>query len=98
MTNQKAKNQRLARTFVVAWSERGWEEYLYWHDHDLGIVKVINSLVEECRQHPSTGSGNPERLTHDLIGLWSRRINREHRLVYLPEPDCVYISSCRHHY
>ena len=98
MTNQKAKNQRLAKTFVIAWARRAWQEYLFWQDHDPEIVKLINSFVEECRHHPFTGSGRPERLTHDLIGLWSRRITREDRLVYLTEGDTVYIYSCRHHY
>jgi hypothetical protein len=27
----------------------------------------------------------PEPLKGDLTGFWSRRINHEHRLVYLPE-------------
>lgn len=98
MTNKKAKDQKLAKTFVIAWAKRGWEEFLFWQDHDPEIVKLINSLLEECRQHPFTGSGRPVRLTHDLIGLWSRRIRREHRLVYLAEADSVYIFSCRHHY
>jgi toxin YoeB len=98
MANKKVQNQRLARTFVIAWAERAWEEYLYWQGHDQEIVKLINSMVEECRQHPFTGSAQPERLSHDFIGLWSRRITREHRLVYLTEGDTVYIFSCRHHY
>lgn len=98
MTNQKAKNQRLAKTFVIAWTRRGWEEYRYWQDHDPEIVKQINNLVDECRQHPFIGSGRPEGLAHDLVGLWSRRITREHRLVYLTEGDTVYIFSCRRHY
>ena len=98
MAFKKVQNRRLDRTFVIAWAEHGWEEYLYWQDHDLEIVKLINSLVEECRQHPFIGSGQSERLTHDLIGLWSRRMTREHRLVYLTEGDTVYIFSCRHHY
>ncbi|WP_078898890.1 MULTISPECIES: Txe/YoeB family addiction module toxin [Streptomyces] len=32
---------------------------------------------------PSTGIGKPESLKYFLPGAWSRRIDDEHRLVYL---------------
>jgi toxin YoeB len=33
-------------------------------------------------EHPTTGTGQPEKLKHNLAGLYSRRINKKHRLVY----------------
>nr|WP_245558457.1 type II toxin-antitoxin system YoeB family toxin [Fulvivirga imtechensis] len=39
-------------------------------------------MFNELRQHPTTGTGQPEKLKHDLAGLYSRRINRKHRLVH----------------
>jgi toxin YoeB len=33
-------------------------------------------------EHPETGTGKPEQLKNNLAGLWSRRLNREHRLVF----------------
>lgn len=44
----------------------------------LKIEKLLNELIE----HPTTGSGEPEILKHELTGLYSRRINKKHRLVY----------------
>jgi len=33
------------------------------------------------KEHPRTGTGQPELLKYDLAGYYSRRINRKHRLV-----------------
>lgn len=40
------------------------------------------SLIQELREHPRTGTGKPEQLSGDRAGQWSRRITRKHRLVY----------------
>jgi toxin YoeB len=42
--------------------------------------------------------GKPEPLRGELSGLWSRRIDQEHRLVYRLKGDDVEIVSCRYHY
>jgi toxin YoeB len=39
-------------------------------------------LIEDIQLHPFDGIGKPEELKYDLSGVWSRRIDREHRLVY----------------
>ncbi len=44
------------------------------------------------------GIGKPEALKSDLSGLYSRRINLEHRLVYTLEDDVLYIIACKTHY
>lgn len=46
------------------------------------ILKKIDSLVDELRVHPTTGTGNPEPLKGNLLGKWSRRITKKHRLIY----------------
>ena len=46
------------------------------------ILKKINTLIEDIQLHPFDGIGKPEALKYNLTGVWSRRINREHRLVY----------------
>ncbi len=40
------------------------------------------SLIEELKEHPQTGSGHPEQLKGEPQGRWSRRITKKHRLVY----------------
>lgn len=49
---------------------------------DKATLKKIEKLLNELMEHPTTGTGQPEKLKHDLAGLYSRRINRKHRLVY----------------
>ena len=45
------------------------------------MLRKVNRLIEECLRHPYEGTGKPEPLRGDLAGYWSRRIDREHRLV-----------------
>ena len=49
---------------------------------DTIILKKIERLLQELREHPRNGTGQPEVLKHDFQGLYSRRINRKHRLIY----------------
>lgn len=46
------------------------------------LLKKIAALIKEIQIHPFKGTGKPEELKHQLAGLWSRRINREHRIIY----------------
>ncbi|MDR1161725.1 MAG: Txe/YoeB family addiction module toxin [Tannerellaceae bacterium] len=45
-------------------------------------LEKISALIRELEEHPTTGTGKPEPLKGDRKGQWSRRIIREHRLVY----------------
>jgi toxin YoeB len=96
--NQKARNKQAAKAFAVAWTDHAWDDYLWWHQQDPKIVDEINRLIAECRRDPFKGTGKPEPLRGDLSGYWSRRITREHRLVYLPADDGIYVVQCRFHY
>ncbi len=62
------------------------------------LVKKIAQLIEAIVKDPFSGIGKPEPLKHDLSGAWSRRIDREHRLVYEVDKDKVFILSARGHY
>jgi toxin YoeB len=46
------------------------------------VIHKINTLVDELREHPTTGTGKPEPLQGERKGQWSRRITRKHRLIY----------------
>jgi len=46
------------------------------------ILKKINALIEDIQLHPFDGIGKPEALKYNLTGVWSRRIDKEHRLIY----------------
>ncbi len=62
------------------------------------IIKKIKELLESITIDPYTGIGQPEPLKHSLSGAWSRRINKEHRLVYEIVDEFVYVLSLRGHY
>ena len=46
------------------------------------ILKKITNLIEAIIEHPFEGLGKPEALKYELAGTRSRRITKEHRLVY----------------
>ncbi|MBF0445759.1 MAG: Txe/YoeB family addiction module toxin [Magnetococcales bacterium] len=76
----------------------GWEDYLYWQRVDKKILKRINSLINEIRPTPQTGTGKPEKLKYAMSGLWSRRIDQEHRIIYTFSKTTLTILACRYHY
>lgn len=82
----------------ITFSQNSWEDYLSWQSEDKKILKKINALIKDIQRSPYEGIGNPEPLKYDLSGLWSRRIEREHRLVYQVINKELYIYSCRYHY
>ena len=82
----------------LSFTEIGWEDYTYWCDTDRKIQKKINKLIKEVLRHPFEGVGKPEPLKGSLYGLWSRRIDREHRLVYEVESNEIIVHQCRYHY
>jgi toxin YoeB len=71
----------------------------YWiSTGNKSILKKIAQLIEGIKMHPYFGLGKPEPLRHKLSGAWSRRINKEHRLVYEVTDDIVLILSVKGHY
>jgi toxin YoeB len=82
----------------IVFSKNAWEDYTSWLAEDKKILKKINELIRDIQRNPHSGIGKPEPLKYDLSGLWSRRIDREHRLVYQVLNKEVLIYSCRYHY
>ena len=82
----------------LLWSDRAWEDYLHWQDHDRKMLRKLNRLIMECQRTPFSGTGKPEPLKGDFAGWWSRRIDQEHRLVYRVTDDALLIAQCRYHY
>jgi len=95
----KQRNKTEARkTVSIAFTTEGWEDYSHWLATDADIFQRLDSLIGECLRTPFKGTGKPEPLKGDLSGFWSRRITREHRLVYLFEGGTLTILQCRYHY
>lgn len=83
---------------ILSWAENAWEDYLYWQDTDKKTLKRVNSLIKDILRHPFDGIGDPEPLKYNWSGYWSRRIDREHRIIYKATDDTLYIVQCRFHY
>ncbi len=84
---------------MITWTNEAWEDYIYWQAEDKKTIKRINKLIKDILRNGNTeGIGKPEPLRYDLQGFYSRRIDDEHRIVYIKEGDTLTIISCRYHY
>jgi toxin YoeB len=79
-------------------ADEAWEDYLYWQENDKKTLKRLNELIKAIKREPFVGIGDPEPLRFGWSGFWSRRIDREHRLVYTVENNSILIAQCRYHY
>ncbi|MCD4792055.1 MAG: Txe/YoeB family addiction module toxin [Bacteroidales bacterium] len=76
-----------------------FEDYSNWAIVNIKMFKKITDLLKDIKRSPYKGIGKPEPLKHKRTGYWSRRINREHRLVYkIIENNNILIISVRGHY
>lgn len=82
----------------LIFSDHAWDDYLYWQKTDKKSLNRINALIKEIQRSPFTGMGKPEPLKFGLSGYWSRRIDREHRIVYKVVDGDLLIAQLRHHY
>ncbi|KGM35465.1 Txe/YoeB family addiction module toxin [Inquilinus limosus] len=86
----------------LVFSSAAWADYLFWQQNDKAALGRVNELIKDAMRSPFAGIGKPEPLVGDLKGWWSRRITREHRLIYRVtgsgEAQALEIASCRFHY
>jgi len=81
--------------------EESEKDLLYWQKkHNAKVLKRISELISAITENPKTGIGNPEQLRHQLSGYWSRRIDKENRIVYRidEDNDTIWIISLKGHY
>ena len=84
--------------YEFEFTQNAYKQYQYWIKKDKKILKKINELIKETQLNPFDGKGKPEALKFTLTGCWSRRINHEHRLVYMIKDNKLIILQCRYHY
>jgi toxin YoeB len=86
----------------IVFTAEAWRDYGAWQADDPALLARINLLIGECLRQPFAGTGKPEPLSGNLAGRWSRRINREHRLVYRAagkdNAQALEVLSCRFRY
>jgi len=82
----------------ILFTATAWEQYQHWQNTDKETLQRINQLIKDCQRSPFKGIGKPEPLKGNYKGFWSRRIDKEHRLVYTIANNELQIVQCRFHY
>lgn len=78
------------------WSDEAWDDYVYWQSQDKKTLKKINELIKDIERNGTRGLGKAEPLKYRRG--WSRRIDKENRLVFDIMEGKILIASCRGHY
>ena len=85
----------------LVFSTQAVADYRAWRAQEPAMIARIDALLEASLGAPFEGMGKPEALRGRLSGWWSRRIGREHRLVYRVtgegEAQVLEIAQCRYH-
>ncbi len=82
----------------IIFTEKAFEEYLYWQTQDRKTLRRINLLLKDIARGNFDGIGKPEPLRGNLTGFWSRRIDEANRLVYCVKEEQIEVYQCRGHY
>jgi toxin YoeB len=88
-----SKKQRIA-----VFQQEFLEDLRYWVQTDRKLALRAFDLIEAILRDPFEGIGKPEPLKFLAAGVWSRRLNQEHRLVYLVRDDRIDFLQARYHY
>jgi toxin YoeB len=76
-----------------------WNAYEKLREKDKNLHKNLCKILKEMlRGDPSSGTGKPEPLKHNLSGLWSRRLSQKDRVIYKFDSDYIYIFAIGGHY
>jgi len=70
----------------------------YWEKNDSKKFDRIRVLIEAVMIDPESGIGKPELLKYLKEETYSRRIDREHRMVYSIQGERLIIKQLRFHY
>ncbi len=76
-----------------------WTTYEELRTKDNRLHKSLCAILKEMlRGDPTTGTGKPEALRHNLSGFWSRRLSPKDRVIYKYGDDYIYIFAIGGHY
>lgn len=74
------------------------EDLRFWVETDRKMAVRAFDLIEATLRDPFAGIGKPEPLKYLAPGVWSRRLNQEHRIVYFVRDDQIDFLQARYHY
>jgi toxin YoeB len=86
--------------YKVEFTKQAVKDMLALRENEPGAFKKLTILIEELKEHPTTGKGKPEPLKGNRIGQWSREITHKHRIIYAIQGEVliVYVLSAKGHY
>jgi toxin YoeB len=90
------KNRRSERAAIFHPEFR--EDLEHWGKTDRKTALRVLRIVEDVMRDPFRGIGKPEPLKYLAEGVWSRRLTREHRIVYRVSEGRVDFLQGRYHY
>ena len=86
-------------SYSIEFARKAHDDLEFWKNTgSKTILNRIKTLLKSTQQSPFQGSGKPEPLKNQLSGYWSRRINKEHRIIYRVTGDTIHITALRFHY
>lgn len=68
--------------YTIVFTEEAKKDLVELHKKAPRAVSKLSKLLDEVREHPRTGTGQVEQLKGYDGSVYSRRITKEHRLVY----------------
>ncbi len=76
------------------------DDLVFWQRNDKSVLKRILSLFANMQETPYSGLGKPEPLRYELSGQYSRRIDKQNRIVYTVDEEAhiIYVHQLRFHY
>ena len=82
---------------IKVWSDIAWDDYCkLFESHQQKLIKMVHELIKDIERNGFQGIGKSEPLK--FRQGWSRRIDKENRLVFDIVDGKLYIASCRGHY
>lgn len=83
----------------IVYQPKALDDLKYWKKSGQKQIQVrILALIQSIQQTPFEGIGKPEPLKHNFTGMWSRRINNVHRIIYEVKDNAIHIYSLKDHY
>lgn len=83
----------------IVYLPKAEEDLKYWKKSGQKHIQIrITNLIQAIKQNPFEGIGKPEALKYNWSGMWSRRIDWEHRIIYEVKEQLILIHSLRNHY
>jgi toxin YoeB len=86
-------------SFLIEFTDEAKNDVLFFQKTGNKIIlQKIKAILIVIQETPFTGIGKPEPLKYNYSGLWSRRINREHRMIYEVTEKTIIVFSLKGHY